>query len=225
MQRINLSRRVEIDGEPEPGRARIVCEAHGGWSKGWCALLLPGERTPDERWPGRYLYDLDRRWLDSEDDLSRAGNGRRTYDELGPGIYEADSVWRSYASRRHLIRVRPDGTATVLQSDDRPGPAWRARASAAIALALVEDGEALPPVVLRAANHCWGEPWESVIGPDGEPVPAEAFAGRLLRVWSGELVTHGLSDGPTDDGADVPVVTTVPPRVWHDGRLVVVRRP
>lgn len=105
MPTLNLSRNRKLNGNDDS--VRVITEAHSGWSKGWVArvtLAAPGSR-----------YELDREWLrPSATSLSRAGNGTKTYDDLEDGVYEADSVWRSYQSHRTYFHVR-DGQ---LSEDD-----------------------------------------------------------------------------------------------------------
>ncbi|MGG4034189.1 hypothetical protein ABEV74_10900 [Paenibacillus cisolokensis] len=92
---LDLCRGIEWTEE-----AAVVTEVHSGWSKGWLArvtLAAPGAR-----------YDLHREFIgESKRDMSRAGNGTKTYklSQLADGIYEADSVYRSYTSFRTYFRV------------------------------------------------------------------------------------------------------------------------
>lgn len=90
----------------------IVTEAHGGWSKGWMArveLAAPGAR-----------FDLEREFCRADlDSTNRKGNGIKKYrlDKLADGVYEADSVWRSYQGHRTYFLV--EGGSVECVFDDK----------------------------------------------------------------------------------------------------------
>lgn len=96
MNGLNLSRGVQ-DTEV----AHLVTEAHGGWSSGYLARVrLAGPRSK---------FDLDRVFVTpDEQSLSRAGNGSKTYYlcDLDDGVYEAESVYRSYSKHRVYFELR-----------------------------------------------------------------------------------------------------------------------
>lgn len=96
----------------ETEEASIVTEAHSGWSKGYLALVTlaaPGAR-----------FDLDRKFIRASiNEVNRSGNGYLTYSlkNAADGIYEADSVARSYTSMRVYFRVQ--GGSVVEVFDDK----------------------------------------------------------------------------------------------------------
>jgi hypothetical protein len=87
----------------------VVTETHGSWSKGWVARISPPELGDK--------YDFKREFLKAEEEkLSRAGNGLKTYRNLPAGIYEADSVYRSYKSHRVYFSVTSTGVIKIIPS-------------------------------------------------------------------------------------------------------------
>lgn len=91
--------------------AVVRTEVHCGWAKGWLARIeLSGAGA---------RYDLDRTFINTGDaQLSRAGNGKITYDltDLADGIYEADSVYRSYTGFRAYFRVVAGSVVEIFDS-------------------------------------------------------------------------------------------------------------
>lgn len=81
------------------GQAALATSAHTGWSKGWCARIIGKDSK----------YGLARTFeRAAERGLSRAGNGVLVY-HLTPGLYEAESVYKSAAAWRYYVLVHPDG--------------------------------------------------------------------------------------------------------------------
>ncbi|MBY9080968.1 hypothetical protein KIH86_02900 [Paenibacillus sp. HN-1] len=91
--------------------AEVVTEAHGSWSKGWLArvtLATPGAK-----------FDLDRKFIRaSYDGRNRSGNGYLTYTGLADGIYEADSVIRSYSAHRIYFRIIAGVVAEIFEGKE-----------------------------------------------------------------------------------------------------------
>ncbi len=80
----------------------IFTEAHSTWSKGWLARIQLAQ------WENTQ-FDLERSFITpTSADLSRVGNGHKSYalSGLDDGIYEADSVWRSFKAHRVYFEVR-----------------------------------------------------------------------------------------------------------------------
>lgn len=92
---LNLARECKLTDD-----GLVTTEAHGAWSKGWLAkveLAAPGAR-----------FDLEREFVQADlSTVNRKGNGIKKYrlDRLVDGVYEADSVWRSYQSHRTYFLV------------------------------------------------------------------------------------------------------------------------
>ncbi|MBN2980087.1 hypothetical protein [Cohnella algarum] len=90
--------------------AVIRTEAHSGWSKGWLArvsLSAPGAR-----------FDLEREFVRaSADNTNRSGNGYKEYNlsQLVDGIYEADSVAKSYQSHRTFFQVAGGSVVEIFE--------------------------------------------------------------------------------------------------------------
>ena len=103
---LNLARECKLTDD-----GLVTTEAHGAWSKGWLAkveLAAPGAR-----------FDLEREFVQADlSTVNRKGNGLKKYrlDRLVDGVYEADSVWRSYQSHRTYFLVL-DGSVEVIFAD------------------------------------------------------------------------------------------------------------
>lgn len=105
---INLRRGGEVVGEGPVTRVRT--EAHVGWTSGWLASVSLGETTAKGPTMARAFLRPD------EEDLSRAGNGSKEY-EVGPGWYEAESVYRSGTAERHQFLIREDGSVEFFDDE------------------------------------------------------------------------------------------------------------
>jgi hypothetical protein len=92
---LKLDRTQEIIESPG-NLTSVVIEAHPGWTKGWLAKLNAGTLTS----PGRTFLTA------ASSQLSNAGNGTKTFTDLENGLYEAESVWRSYKIARTVFRVQ-----------------------------------------------------------------------------------------------------------------------
>lgn len=93
MATLYLNRQVTLN---DNSNANVVTEAHSGWSTGWVAELTLDPNSPA----------LVRAFIEpTKRELSRAGNGTKVYANIKPGFYQADSVWRSYASHRQVFEV------------------------------------------------------------------------------------------------------------------------
>lgn len=80
--------------------AVIRTEAHSGWSKGWMARITLAA--------SRAHFDLDRSFVNGDKSgVNRSGNGTIEYNTkfLADGIYETDSVLKSYTSHRSYFRI------------------------------------------------------------------------------------------------------------------------
>lgn len=108
MSTLRLSRTVEALNNDEK-EVTIVTEAHSSWTTGWLAEIT--EINEDK--PG----GLGRKFMPYDtESLSRAGNGSKAYVIDSPGVYEADSVWRSYKSHRTYFVVNGNMHVEVLGS-------------------------------------------------------------------------------------------------------------
>lgn len=97
-----MDRQVDFSGE-RTWPLRIVTEAHGSWSKGWVARISDSQR--------RFLDPID-------EQFSNNRNGLREFLVDTPGLYEVDSVCRSYHSHRLRFRLRDDRRVEFLTSRD-----------------------------------------------------------------------------------------------------------
>lgn len=106
---LDLSRGVNARESDGPG-VHVTTEAHSGWSHGWLAAMTPHH---DERGPthGRDFFRPD------STDLSRAGNGAKHYHDVPEGVYEADSVRRSFSPHRAFFHVK-GGQVEHLSEDE-----------------------------------------------------------------------------------------------------------
>ena len=116
IQGLNICRQIKELDEPmliTEVRTRFNC-------KGWLARIeIAG---PNAR------FDLERDWIrPDEADLSRAGNGTKTYNvnELVDGVYEAASVWRSFKQHRVFFEVE-GGEIAHWTDNKREAKAWLA---------------------------------------------------------------------------------------------------
>lgn len=97
--------RASWDGEvTEPA---VCTSAHAGWSAGWVAQL---EKTENPAKPNRNFLT----W--NKSNCSRAGNGCKVYHHLADGIYECESVVRSYESARFYLKIT-DGVIVEIERD------------------------------------------------------------------------------------------------------------
>jgi hypothetical protein len=105
----------------EPLEAEVIrTEAHAGWSKGWLARM---ELIPPVL-EGTYAKDVSLTFFSAdEENLSRAGNGSKTYAGPFDGVFVAESVWRSMTAHRHYMRFI-DGVLVADSSDEDDARAW-----------------------------------------------------------------------------------------------------
>lgn len=94
MDKLDLQRGWGIDETTD--YPAVVTEAHSAWSKGWVARIV----DTDDHAPGGFVQLF---LHDEKSGLSRAGNGWKEYRLVEPGLYQADSVYRSYTSFRTLF--------------------------------------------------------------------------------------------------------------------------
>lgn len=90
------------------GHAVITTCAHAGWSKGWLAKL--------EDLDTKYGFARSFERATDRSGLSRAGNGVICY-EVGPGVYEAESVYKSGCAYRYYLLVHLDGGVEEITKD------------------------------------------------------------------------------------------------------------
>jgi len=156
-----LNRRVEFDGE-RSWPLRILTEAHGSWSRGWIALLNDGRRS--------FLDPID-------EQLSNNRNGLREFLVDAPGLYEVDSVCRSYRSHRLRFRLREDRRVDFLASRDaRRCHHLRAfEATDTLDLAILDLGV--------VEDHAWPEPLD-------RPKKAALLLGGALEAHLRVLCAH-----------------------------------
>lgn len=96
MQTLNTARTTSVSGEADANEVEIVTERHGAWSRGWVARIV----REDASAPG----GLAQRFVDAVAEPPRGKNGDARF-RVGDGLYQADSVWRSFSSHRVLFRV------------------------------------------------------------------------------------------------------------------------
>lgn len=95
-------------GRAKSEKGFVTTEAHSQWSTGYLARLREGKNLEIER---EFLRP-------AKTELSRAGNGTKFYEisSMPDGVYEAESVIRSYEACKEYFRIKDGQIVEIYNS-------------------------------------------------------------------------------------------------------------
>jgi hypothetical protein len=112
---VQLDRKVEVEdrGSGDALPVLVMLGKHPGWGSTWLAEVT----DVDEETRGGFVQEF----LDVESQsLSNVGAGSVLYRIDTDGIYQANSIWRSYTTHRVVFRVQA-GQVTLLAGAESLG--------------------------------------------------------------------------------------------------------